>query len=85
MVNTAWLPEQVESVQPGLVDVIFVVLTVVQSTFSLQLMVTLLFKVTPVAPLVGTVVVTVGAVLSMVMVLPAPGISTLVFVSVARL
>ena len=85
VVNTAWLPEHVDSVQPGLVEVIFVVLTVPQLTFSVQLIVTLLFKATPVEPFAGTVVVTVGAVLSMVTVLPAEGVSILLLVSVALL
>ena len=85
MVNTAWLPEHVESVHPGLVEVIFVVLTVPQLIFSVQLIVTLLFKATPVAPFAGTGVVNVGAVLSMDTVLPAEGVSILVFVSVALL
>jgi hypothetical protein len=85
-VNTAWLFEQVESVKPlPLLMVIFVVLTVEQFTFSDQLIVTLLFKATPVAPLAGTVELTVGAVLSIVTVLPAVGVSTLLVESVARL
>ena len=66
MVKTAWLPEQVEAAHPGLVEVIFVVLTVAQSMFSFQLMVTLLFKVTPVAPPVGMVELTEGAAVSTV-------------------
>ena len=48
-------------------------------------MVTLLFKATPVAPLFGMVELTAGPVLSTVTVLPAPGVSMLVDVSVARL
>ena len=75
----------VESVQLGLVDVMLVVVTVVQFTFSDQLIVTLLFNATPVAPFVGTVELTVGAVLSTVTVLPAAGVSTLLDESVARL
>ena len=61
--------EHVESVQPGLVDVIFVVFTVVQFTFSDQLIVTLLFNAMPVAPFAGTVELTVGAVVSTITVL----------------
>ena len=47
----------------------FVVLTVVQFTFSDQLIVTLLFNATPVAPFAGTVELTVGAVVSTITVL----------------
>ena len=65
--------------------VILAVLTVEQSTFSLQVIVALLFKATPAAPFVGTVLVIVGAVVSMVTVLPATGVSTLLDESVARL
>jgi hypothetical protein len=61
--------EHVENVQPGLVDVMFVVLTVAQFTFSLQVIVTALFSVIPVAPFTGTVLVTVGAVVSTITVL----------------
>ena len=85
VVNTAWLPLQVDSVHPGLVEVIFVVLTVEQSMFSFQLMVTVLFKATPVAPFAGMVVLIAGPVLSTVTVLPAPGVSMLLEVSVALL
>ena len=85
MVNTAWLALQSNNVQLGLVEVILVVLIVEQSTFSFQFMITLLFKVTPVAPFAGIVVVMVGAVLSIVTVLPVPGISILLDVSVALL
>ena len=56
-----------------------------QSTFSDQLMVTLLFKVIAVAPFTGTVELTAGAVLSIDTVLPAAGVSTLLDESVARL
>ena len=64
--------KQVESVQPGLVDVMFVVLTVEQFTSSDQLIVTLLFNVTPVAPFAGNVELTVGAVVSTNTVLGVP-------------
>jgi len=75
-----------ESVHPlPLLIVILVVLTVVQSTFSFQLIVTLLFSATPVAPFAGTVELTDGPVLCTVTVLPAAGASTLVDESVARL
>jgi len=75
-----------ESVQPlPLLMVMFVVLTVVQFTFSDQLIVTIPFNATPVAPFTGTVELTVGAVLSTVTVLPAPGVSTLLDESVALL
>ena len=76
MVNTAWLPEQVENVQPGLVEVILVVLTVEQLISSSQLMVTLLLRVTPVAVSVGMVELTWGGVVS-----PPEGISMVSVVS----
>ena len=57
----------------------------VNSTFSLKLTVTLLFNVIPVAPFVGTVELTEGAVLSIVIVLPVAGVSTLLEESVALL
>jgi hypothetical protein len=79
------LLEHEENVHPGLVDVMFVVLTVAQSTFSFQLIVTLLFNAMPVAPLAGIVELTAGDVRSTVTVLPAAGVSTLADVSVARL
>ena len=85
MTNTAWLPEQVESAHPGLSEVIFVALTVEQSTISFQLMVTVLFKVISVAPFAGIVVLTAGAVLSIVTVFPAAGVSMLLEESVALL
>lgn len=85
VVNTAWFPAHVESVQPGLVDVIFKVLTVAQFTFSDHVIVTLLFTATPVAPFAGIVELTAGAVLSIVTVFPAPSVSTLFDESVARL
>jgi hypothetical protein len=61
------------------------VFTVAQSTFSFQLIVTVLFKATPVAPSAGMVELTFGAVLSTVTVLPADGDSTLLEESIARL
>ncbi len=61
-----------------------VVLTVEQLTFSLHVMVTLLFKAILVAPFAGVVLLTDGAVLSIETVLPAPGVSTLLDESVAR-
>lgn len=64
---------------------IFVELTVAQSTFSDHVIVTLLFNATPVAPLAGNVELTDGAVLSIETVLPVPGVSTLLDESVARL
>jgi hypothetical protein len=73
--NIAWLPEQVDSNQPGLSDVTFVVLTVKQSIFSSQLMVTELLIVIPVAPSAGIVELTEGAVWSIVTDMPADGIS----------
>ena len=85
VINTAWLPEQVERVQPGLIDVMFVVLIVVQSIFSFQLMVTLLSRTISVAPFIGMVELTVGAVLSIVTVFPAEGVSALLDESVALL
>ena len=86
--NTACIPEQLENAQPGLSEVILVVLTVAQSTLSLKLMVTLLSRSTPVAVSVGTVEVTESAIVSTVTVipaLPAPPPSSLADVSVARL
>jgi hypothetical protein len=74
-----------ENVQPGLSDVIFVVLTVEQSTSSFQLIVTLPSNPTPVAPSEGFVDETPGAVLSTVTVLPAEGVSILPEASVALL
>ena len=56
-----------------------------QFTFSDQLIVTVLFNAIFVAPLAGIVELTVGAVLSMVTVLPATGVSTLLVESVALL
>ena len=50
VLNIAWLPLHVESVHPGLSEVIFVVLTVVQSTSSSHPIMTLLFKATLVVP-----------------------------------
>ena len=85
MINTAWFPEQVESVQPGLFEVMFVVFTVEQSRFSLQLIVTLLFKVISVTPFAGMVELTVGVVLSIVTVFPVAGVSMLLEESVALL
>lgn len=79
------MPEHVESVQPPPLIVTFVVLTVAQFTFSDQLIVTLLFNEIFVAPFAGAVELTVGAVLSIVTVLPAAGVSTLLDESVARL
>jgi hypothetical protein len=73
--KTAWFVVHEESVHPGLVDVMFVVFTVPQSTFSLKEIDTLLLRVIPVAPFAGTVTVTDGAVLSIVTVLPAEGVS----------
>ena len=67
--NTAWLVEHVEKVHPGLSEVILVVFTVEQFTFSLQLIVTLLFNATLAAPFVGMVELTAGAVVSTVTVL----------------
>jgi hypothetical protein len=86
VVNTAWFALHEALVHPttGLI-VTVVVETVVQSTISDQLMVTLLFKATAVAPFAGTVELTAGAVLSMVTVLPAAGVSTLLDESVALL
>jgi len=78
-------PLQVKRAQPGLLDVIFVVFTVVQSMFSLQLMITLLLTVTSVVASAGTDEVTEGRVLSMVIVLPAVGVSILLDESVALL
>jgi hypothetical protein len=85
VVNVACAPEQVENVHPGLSEVIVVVFTVVQSMFSLQLITTLLLSDTFAAASVGLVLVTVGAVLSRVTVMPAPGFSTLLDESVALL
>jgi len=85
VVNTTWLALQLNSVHPGLVDVMFDVFTVEQSTLSFQLMMTLLFIATPIAPSAGFDVLTVGAVLSMVTVLPAPADSVLLDESVALL
>jgi hypothetical protein len=85
VVNTAWLFKQLASDHPGLLDIMFVVFTVPQLTFSFQLIVTLLFNVTSVALSAGIVVFTVGAVLSMVTVLPAEGVSTVLDESVALL
>lgn len=85
VVKTACAEEQLESVQPGLVEVIFVVLTVEQLTASFQLIVTVLFNATPDAPFVGTVEVTLGPVWSMVTALPAAGVSILLEESVALL
>lgn len=62
-----------------------VALTVEQFTFSLQVIVTLLFDATPVAPFAGLVLLTEGAVRSINIVLPAPRVSTLLDESVARL
>ena len=76
---------QVDNVHPGLDDVIFVVLTVVQSIFSLHVIVTLLSMATPVAPFAGAVEIIRGAVLSMVTELPADGASILPAESVALL
>ena len=59
--------------------------TVEQSIFSLQFTVTLLFIVIPIEPFSGAVLFTTGAVLSMVIVFPAEGVSALLPVSVARL
>ena len=63
--NTAWLVEHEVLVHPaaGLIVTVPVV-TVAQFTFSDQLIVTLLFNATPVAPFAGIVVLTVGAVAS---------------------
>jgi hypothetical protein len=83
VVNTTWLPEQLESAHPPPSIVMVVVLTVVQSRFSLQLIVTLLLSVTPVAVLAGVVESTVGRVLSTVTVLPVAGVSVLLDESVA--
>jgi hypothetical protein len=82
----AWGPLQLSRVQPeaGLI-VIVVALTVVQSTFSFQVIVTLLFRATPVAPSAGTVVLTEGPDRSTVTVIPAPAASTLLDESVALL
>jgi hypothetical protein len=85
VLNTAWLPEQDESVQTGLSDVMFVVFTVAQSTASSQLIVTLLFSATPVAPSAGVVEDTEGPAVSIVTVFPAEGVSTLLPESVALL
>ena len=60
-------------------------MTVVQFTFSDQLIVTVLFNATPVALLAGIVELTIGAVLSIVTELPAAGVSTLLDESAARL
>jgi len=85
-VNIAWLPLHDVLVHPaaGLI-VTDVVVTVVQSTVSDQLIVTVLFNATPVDPLAGIVELTVGAVLLTVTVLPAAGVSTLLDESVALL
>jgi hypothetical protein len=85
VLNTAWLPEQDESVQTGLSDVMFVVFTVAQSTASVQLIVTLSFRGIFEAPCAGVVELTDGSMRSMVTTLPAEGVSTLLFVSVALL
>ena len=85
VVKVACDPEQLDNVHPGLSDVIFVVFTVAQSIFSLQLTITLLSGGTLVAESAGFVLLTVGTVLSRVIVLPAPGVSTLIVLSVALL
>ena len=85
VVNIAWFVLQVRRVHPGLLDVILVVVTVAQSTFSSQLIMTLLLSETPVAPSVGVVELTLGPFLSTDTVLPAPGVSILSDVSVALL
>ena len=74
-----------ESVQPLPLFMVMFVVTVVQFTFSDQLIVTLLFNATPVVPFAGIVELTVGAVRSTVTVLPAPGVSTLLDESKALL
>jgi hypothetical protein len=76
---------QLDNASPPPLIVILVVLTVVQFTFSDHVIVILLFNAIFVAVLTGTVELTVGAVLSMVTVLPAPGVSVLAEESVARL
>lgn len=63
----------------------FVVFTVAQSTFSFQFIVTFESGATSVAPFAGVVELTDGAVLSIVTVLPAPGVCTFDDVSVALL
>jgi hypothetical protein len=65
--------------------VMFAVLTVVQFTFSLHVIVTLLLTAIFDAPLTGAVALTVGAVLSIVTVLPVAGVSVLPDASRARL
>ena len=84
-VNIAWLALQLKSAQPGLSEVIFAILTVEQSTFSFQLIVTLLSMAAAGSPSAGVVFATAGAVLSTVTLLPAPGDSTLLAESVALL
>lgn len=83
--NTAWLFEQLNNVHPGLSDVILAVFTDVQSMFSVQLIVTLLFSAIFVAPFAGIEEITEGAVLSTVTVIPAEGVSILLDESMARL
>jgi hypothetical protein len=75
----------VERVHPPLLIVTFVVLTVAQFTFSFHVIVTALLSATEVALFAGIVELTEGAVLSIVIVFPAPGVSTLLDVSSARL
>jgi hypothetical protein len=62
--NTAWLLEQLVNDHPPALMVILVVLTVEQSTFSLQLIVTGMLAVTSGAPFEGLVLLTVGRVVS---------------------
>ena len=83
--KVAVAPEQEESAHPPPLIVMLVVLTVVQFTFSAHVMVTLELVATPVAAFAGVVVLTVGATLSTVTLMPAPGVSTLEDESVALL